>query len=100
MSRLAMLSQDSPEAGLAREVHAFISQHRHDARRRHISETRLVGNTKQSFAFLRAQGVSRHRTHRRWPLVASLEAIASSPALQRSQIDASDLTSQAQPRAI
>jgi hypothetical protein len=43
MCGLPVLAQHAGEGGFAGDVHAFISQHGHDARRRHIGEARLVG---------------------------------------------------------
>jgi hypothetical protein len=85
---LTMRAQHTVEARLAGKIDAFISEHRHDPSRWHISKSRLVGYFDDPSPFSFAQGV-------RWPsadgiraVIAVRQTIASLPALQRASIDA------------
>lgn len=90
-------------AGLAAQVHAFVGQHGHDARRRHRGKARLVGHGQQRSAFIWAQRMAGCGTHRLRPAIACQSALWARlglPALQRAHIDASDLAGRLQPRTV
>ena len=93
-----MRLEHAMKARLAGQVAAFVSEHRHDPRRRQLRKTRLVGHRHDLHALLLAEGM-----RRRWPLglrtaITVQQALGCLPALQRAQVDADDLAGTMQPR--
>jgi len=52
MPVLAGVAQYALEARFTGQVHALVSERRHDARRRQVRKPRLVGHAQQRFALL------------------------------------------------
>jgi hypothetical protein len=63
MRTLPLFPQYATEGRFAGEIHPFIGQHGHDARRGHVGKARLVRHRQQAGAFFFAKRVSRNRTH-------------------------------------
>src|SRR5450830_882009 len=97
VSGLPLCPQHTGETGLAGQVHALVSQHGHDARRRHGTEARFVGHAQQLFSLGLAQGMAGCWAHRLRPAIALNKTLACFPALQRAFINTGDATGQSQP---
>jgi hypothetical protein len=99
MARLPVLAKDAVEGRFAADVGSRISQHRHDARRRHVGKARLVGGGQDRIALLGAQRMCRRRAFDQRTPVADDQAFVGLPALQGAQLDASFLASRFEPCA-
>ena len=72
--------------GLAGQVHAFVGQHGHDARRWHSTKARLVGHAQQLGALINAQRMAGCRTLCYRPAISLGQPLMRLPALQGARV--------------
>ena len=85
-------AQDPAYGRLACEIHAFIGEFRHDARRGHVRKARFIGHLQNPRAFGRGQGMGWGLTESPRTSIAVREAQIPFPALQGAAIDTSEPT--------
>ena len=91
-----MASSTVGEGGLAGQVHALVSQHGNDARRRRSRKARLIGRTQRLPALGQAQGSARCGAYGLRSAITIYQVIMGFPTLQSAFVDASCVACQAQ----
>ena len=91
MGTLPVLTQNAAEAGLAGQIHALVSQHGHDTRRRHSSKAGLVGHGQELRTLILSQGMVGRCAHGQRPAIALCEPLMCLPTLQSAHVDAGHL---------
>lgn len=98
MRCLPLCAQYPAEGRFTSDVHAFVSQHGHNARRRYIGETGFVSHFQDTCALVGAKRVSRHRPHGLRALVFGDHTVTVLPTLRGTHVNTGHFAGLVKPR--
>ena len=94
MAHLPVRLQHPTEARFTSQIDPFVSEHGHDACRRHGCKSGLVGDVDDLSAFVLAQCMGRDGTHSQGAFITLHQPRTSLPALQGAHVDAGEVARQ------